>query len=128
MFSSTRADFAANYITLRGVRHILIPQEDGHWPPFAIVQASRTAPRDPKALERQRPILTTEDLFLPRAPTYATADGDVQRLVWCSRCDEWQRPTAFGPDKRKVNGLRSWCRTCENDYDRWRYRQRKAAA
>lgn len=123
MLTPDKIDFRANYLSLKGTRHILVQQEDGHWPPFAIVKASRTAPRDPRSPDRQRVILRTIDMFLPPTPTYVDNFGNIVRKVWCSRCGEWQRPAAFSPDKSRPNGLRGWCKTCCAEKQR-DYRQR----
>lgn len=39
-------------------------------------------------------------------------DMDEMVGVTCSRCKETKPATAFGKDKRKVNGLSSWCKPC----------------
>lgn len=33
----------------------------------------------------------------------------------CTRCKETQPDSRFAPDKRKANGLRSWCKSCESE-------------
>ena len=57
-------------------------------------------------------------------PFYFDEHGTFQYKVYCCHCGDYQRKEAFGPDSRKINGLRSWCRTCEAAYasDRRRVR------
>ena len=48
--------------------------------------------------------------------------GVLRRMVCCTRCDTWQRAAAYGEDRRKRNGLKSWCRSCAAKYQLERYR------
>lgn len=43
----------------------------------------------------------------------------------CLRCDTWKAPTAFGVDKRKRSGRKSWCKICLRDAERTRWHRTK---
>ena len=62
-------------------------------------------------------------LIEPR-PHYFDEHGTYHYKVQCPHCGDYQRREAFGPDQRKRNGLRSWCRTCEAGYASQRRRIR----
>lgn len=40
----------------------------------------------------------------------------------CARCALVKPASEFGRDKGKKNGLRSWCRSCDNEYNKERWR------
>ena len=53
-------------------------------------------------------------------PHYYRLDAPTGEMIFtymeqCSTCWHYQKREAFGPDKRKRNGLQSACRTCEAD-------------
>jgi hypothetical protein len=48
-------------------------------------------------------------------PFYYDEVGVFQYKVTCTRCDIPQKREAFSPDKRKRNGLQSWCRECRRE-------------
>lgn len=45
-------------------------------------------------------------------------------LVKCSKCNTEQSVDSFRPDKRKKNGLASWCISCYAQYDKARVRDK----
>lgn len=123
-------DYAARRLTLKGTKNVVVAQEDGHWPPFASVQASRSVHRDPRILTAVQDYSYDKPDELARfsPPTYTDSDGIERHLIWCKDCDTWQRPTAFSPDKRAYNGLKSSCRTCRNRRGREDYAEAGAVA
>jgi hypothetical protein len=53
-------------------------------------------------------------------PHYYRTDPETGEMLFtymeqCTTCYHYQKREAFGPDKRKRNGLQSSCRTCEAD-------------
>ncbi len=45
----------------------------------------------------------------------------------CSKCKKWKDEIQFGKDSKSKDGLRDWCRQCECEYSRKRYRKNKGA-
>ena len=56
--------------------------------------------------------MTTQDMFEESRGAW-----DIQ----CARCGEWKYRTEFPRDKRKKNGLSSWCKSCRLEDKRERY-------
>jgi hypothetical protein len=105
-------DFAARYVTLKGAWDIEVLQEDGYWPPSAIVQASRTAPRDPLTADPQ--IVARTRFVSPLIPHVYNGRGELVVYEYCGGCGDWQHPDAYYPDETRPNGKRGYCKTCEN--------------
>ncbi len=49
-------------------------------------------------------------------------DGKMRR---CSKCKKQKDESEFGENSTKTGGLRVWCRQCESEYARKRYRENK---
>ena len=144
----SQEDYAIDFRTLKGARSVLIPQHRTIYEleqavasgelkiafdpfPFAVVQASRVTPRDPLPLDRQRAKREDADLFLPTMPTYSvTLNGQivVKRKKWCSQCDQWQKQEAFSADRRNLDGLQAYCKSCRADKARVQYWEMKLAS
>jgi hypothetical protein len=44
----------------------------------------------------------------------------------CAKCGRSKDPAEFGPNRRCLDGLSSWCRSCHAEANReWRARQRE---
>jgi hypothetical protein len=144
----SQEDYAITYKTLKGARSVMIPQHRTIYEleqavaagelktpfdpfPFAVVQASRLSPRDPVAMDRQRPMKNIVDWFMPAVPTY-TVNVNGQSIVkarkWCSECDQWQKQEAFSVDKRNRDGLHTYCKSCRADKARVQYWEMKLAS
>lgn len=123
--STYAVDFGARYITLKGAWDVEVLQEDGYWPPSAIVQASRTAPRDPLVGERQTVQHTT---LAPLTPHYYKPNGELVVYILCPACGDFQAPDAFSNDANRPNGKRGYCKSCESAKSSARYYRRKRAA
>lgn len=64
-------------------------------------------------------------LATPRTPKKAgelryDERGYCRKL--CPRCDTWKGAELFASDPSTSSGLHSWCRSCESERDRLRYR------
>lgn len=121
----SKDDFGARYITLRGSWDIEVLQEDGHWPPSAVVQASRTAPRDPLTFDPQTVAKTR--FMAPLTPHVYDRAGNLTVYIYCGSCGDWQHPDAFSDDGTRPNGKRGWCKSCCADRQR-NYRAAKRLA
>lgn len=120
-----KLEFAARYVTLKGTIDIEVLQEDGQWPPSAVVSASRTAPRDPLTFDPQTP---AKDRFMaPLIPHVYDKRGNLIVYIYCGGCGDWQNPDAFSDDATRSNGKRGYCKSCESERAGARYHRRKAA-
>lgn len=117
-------DFAARYVTLKGAWDIEVLQEDGYWPPSCVVQASRTAPRDPLVFDPQQ--VARHPFLRPLTPHTYNGRGELVVYIYCSSCGDWVHPEGFSPDKTRPNGKRGFCKSCESDRASARYWRRKA--
>jgi len=59
---------------------------------------------------------------------YRAADGGkklkkVTAMKRCSKCKNWKAESEFGKWLLSKDGLRPWCRKCESEYARNRYRK-----
>ena len=45
----------------------------------------------------------------------------------CSKCKKQKDESEFGKNRTNTDGLRVWCRQCECEYSRKRYRKNKGA-
>jgi hypothetical protein len=94
-----------------------------HSGPLGIMHNRRARSTEIEALFPQRQDRERQYTFQP--PTYMEA-GEKHYMVWCPACAEWQRRGAFYADSSRTNGLRGWCKTCDNEKRAQRRRGRAA--
>ncbi len=105
-----------SYITLkRG--SIVVDQSDGTYPPFAIVQASGRAYRDPR-------VTAGEDELYKRAWQTLEIQQHRPGEKFCGKCGDWHLVADFDDSHR--DGKYSWCKSCRRAYQaRLKYEQRE---
>lgn len=106
-------------ITLGGKHSIMVPQEDGNWPPFASVQASNTVNRDPSRH------LVSDDRLL-RMAAQPQVREQVPGYKWCSNCGDLVKAEGFSLDPHSRDGRHTICKTCRNEQARRWYALRKS--
>lgn len=99
-------------VTIKGPRAVEVPQVDGEWPPYAMVQASQTIPRRPfgdsDTKAPNQGMRWIEPEILPVRP------GEK----WCSDGDHWVATGRFSRDERYYDGMRPVCKDCRNAHER----------
>lgn len=108
-------DDLLDVITLGGTRGIIVQQEDGEWPPFAIVQASRMVRRDPHYVDEAVELMRALHIFRPEI--YPARPG----FKYCASCGDWVRVEGFSPDASRRDGLHAYCKDCRNRQRREHY-------
>lgn len=112
-------DDRLDLLTLGGTRGMIVAQEDGEWPPFAIVQASRTVHRDPRYVDED--IVLLRELHVFRPEIYPAQPG----FKYCAACGDWVRLEGFSPDASRRDGLHAYCKDCRNRQRREHYAGRR---
>lgn len=79
-----------------------VAQEDGHWPPYAMVTI-------PRAVQRQPQLLTRRGLKFDFLDYHEKPLGKE----FCDWCGEFLDKDKFGKDSRKKNGVKTHCLKCE---------------
>jgi len=47
----------------------------------------------------------------------------MAKMKQCTRCKRWKDESEFSRQSRSKDGLRYWCKKCESEYERKRYRK-----
>lgn len=107
-----------SFITLKGGA-IIVDQSDGTFPPFAIVQASRRAYRDPR-------ITMTEEQELRRALQRIEIRSISSHEKHCVNCGDVKLKMDFDASSDTRDGCHSWCKQCRREYQaKWKYEARE---
>jgi len=114
-------DVVDDRITLR-VREVVVAQEDGTWPPFAVVQSSVRVSREPRATDEARALERALRLFRP----------DIQParpgFKFCASCAQWVSVRGFDKDASRRDGLHPYCKQCRREHERRMYEAAQARA
>lgn len=98
-----------------GVRDVVIAQEDGTWPPFAVVQASVRITREPRYTDEARAMARALRLFRPNIlPAHPGQK-------FCAACAQWVNVNGFSKDSTRRDGLHPYCNDCRNEQARRAY-------
>lgn len=122
--AGTRKKFYSNEIitivdavTIKGTKiPIAVDQDDGDYPPIALVLSTKVIQRQPTILSRG---VTKEVYRIPPPP---------KGKKYCSACGDWQLFEDFSPDRRNRDGLQSHCKFCHAKHERMMYWLRKEEA
>ncbi len=105
-------DYAINHLTMAvkstSVFQGVIDGEITH----ASVQESGSVLRQPKLEDEQAHLIRSLREFEPTI--YEAHEG----CAYCSGCGEWRLKSRFSPDKRKKNGLQTYCKQCRAEQER----------
>ena len=105
-----------------GVRKIIVAQEDGTWPPFAIVQSSIRVKREPREMNEARVLARALRLFRPDIlPAHPGKK-------FCAGCAQWVNVSGFGKDASRRDGLHPYCNECRNERARRAYATSRGGA
>lgn len=100
----------------RKTKPITVPQEDGQWPPYAMVEASSFAPRRPRG---------EVDLWKLMVKSMATFEPEIHSkpvgTKLCSCCGNYVKLRDFSPHKTTKDRLQSWCKYCKADHNHKMY-------
>lgn len=110
-------------ITL-GTKEIAVPQEDGEWPPYAMVQASRVWAHDPRVVDEQEAFWVSVTMRNFEPEIYAARPG----YKWCADCGEWVHVRGFSPKADTKDGLHPYCKQCRNQQARRQYASARRAS
>lgn len=102
-------------VTVGGARIIYVPQEDGHWPPYAEVLASKMPSRQPHDPNGWESVLRS---LREWEPEIYPVPKDHK---FCSCCGEFVPLRYFSPHPGTKSGLQSWCKSCRNNHARRMY-------
>lgn len=110
-------------VTIKGPRAVEVPQVDGEWPPYAMVQASQTIPRRPFGDSDTRALNQSMRWIEPEIQPVRPGEK------WCSDCGEWKATGRFSPRADTYDGLHPHCKDCRAAHARkMRYNASYAAS
>lgn len=109
-------------VTLGDTKPYYVIQENGEWPPYAEVIASRVVNRDPRLQDEDARFLRA--LAASRRPMTFTAPPFTK---YCGHCGEWVSKLEFGDNRSTHDGLQKWCKPCANRHARRMYYLAKEA-